>query len=98
MNGQWVTIDYVMQALEAALLLHLDGRISEAKRRDTEMMKEEKGNKERWKENKSKKSQDEAVDGKKLGETRIYHFNWFPQLCETWLAHLVDKDAHSQRA
>ena len=46
MNDQRVTIDYVMQALEAALL-HLDGRISEAKRRDTEMTKEEKGNKER---------------------------------------------------
>lgn len=97
MNDQRVTIDYVMQALEAALL-HLDGRISEAKRRDTEMTKEEKGNKERWKEDRSKKSQDKVVDDEKLGETRIYHFNWFLQFCETWLAHLVDKDAYSQRA
>lgn len=95
MNDQWVTVDYVMQALEAALL-HID-RISEAKRRDTEMMMEEKGNKERWKEDKNKKSQDEAVD-EKLDETSIYHFNWFPHFGETWLAHLVDKDAYSQRA
>lgn len=53
--------------------MHID-RISEAKRRDTEMMMEEKGNKERWKEDKNKKSQDEAVD-EKSGETSIYHFN-----------------------